>query len=231
MKEIAVLGMLLVMAVATMANGGQVTIYRFQTPTGWIEETNSTVASATAADEWTTQDDPNHVTYDGIPYFPLGNGYYNLPRIEWEVNVSQWIYIGIEYLNFEMHVDMPGDYMVDDLQIRLRTNGGVNIYFETRGNLRSSAGNTIPTWVGYVDTNNGVSIPELGQGNSQFSWVKMNDVPAKNDFLTILSPCGTIQRCGLGEKRYQIWFGFRVDSKTRKGDYSTYLDIFIQSDP
>ncbi len=224
--------MLSAMTVA-MANGGEsVTVYKFETPIGWVMETNPIVASATATNEWTSQDDPNHVMYNGIPYLMLSESeYYDLPKIEWEVKVSQWIYVDIEYLNFEMHVDMPGDYMVDDLRINLRTNGGVNVYFDTRGDLKDGMGNTIPTWIGYMDTDNGTLIPKLGSTNAQFSWIKMEELPNEENFLTILKPCGTVHPCGLGSKGYRIWFGFRVSDKTRKGNYSTYVDIFIQSDP
>ncbi len=234
MKNFLIVALLLFAVTgALLANGGQsVTIYKFETPTGWVAETNPILASATAVNEWTTQDDPDHVMYNGTPYLVLSDSeYYNLPKIEWEVNVSQWIYVDIEYLNFEMHVDMPGDYMVDDLQISLKTNGGVNVYFDSRGNLKSAKGDTIPTWIGYTDTNNGTLIPQLGSTNAQFSWVKMSELPNSDNFLTILKPCGTIHPCGLGEKSYRIWFGFRVNAETCKGDYSTYVDIFIQSDP
>ena len=234
MKKIALLTLSIFIIFGTFALAtNSISIYKFQTPTGWIEETNPALASATASNEWTTWNDPNHTTHNGVAYvvLPATPNYYQLPQINWDVRVSQWIYLDINYLDFNMHVDMPGDYAIDNLNISVKTNGGINLYFNTPGDLKDGNGHSIPTWIGYVENDNGILLPPLGGSNSQFSWVKMNSLPNENNFITILKPYGTIHPCGLGTKVYQIWLGFRVAENTSKGNYSTYVDIFIQSDP
>ena len=197
-------------------------IYRFKTPTGWVEETNTVIADATATNEWNS---------GGYIILPASPDFYQLPKINWELEVSQWIYIDIKYLEFNMHVDMPGDYAVDDLNISVKTNGGINVYFNTPGDLSDGNGHSIPTWIGYVENPNGAILPELGGSNGDFSWVRIGELPGESNYITILKPCGTSEPCGLGTKTYQVWFGFSVDEHMCKGEYSTYVDIFIQSDP
>ncbi len=217
---LVLLGIVIVSTFALALNPPSgIPIYRFETPTGWVEETNSTLADATATNEW-----------DSGGYVALSSTY-QTSRIDWELDISQWIYVDIKYLEFDIHVDMPGDYAIDNLDISVETNGGINVYFSTPGDLRDENGHSIPTWVGYVNNPNGAILPALGGTSGSFSWIRIGDLPGENNYLTILKPCGTIHKCGLGTKTYQVWFGFRVNDDTCKGEYSTYVDIFIQPDP
>ncbi|WP_456399262.1 hypothetical protein [Mesoaciditoga sp.] len=197
----------------------RIPIYRFKTPTGWTEETNPTLANATATNEWNS---------DG--YVALLSTY-QTSKINWELNVSQWIYVNIKYLEFNIHVNMPGDYTIDNLDISVKTNGKVKVYMGTPGDLSDGNGHSIPTWIGYVENQNETMLPKLGETNVNFSWLRMGELPDENNPITILNPCGTIHPCGLGTKTYQVWFGFKINSNTCKGTYSTYLDIFIQPEP
>jgi hypothetical protein len=221
---LVMIGMMIITSALILASNlpTNIPIYRFETPSGWVEETNSILADATATNEWSS---------GGYVVLPSSPDFYQLPNINWELEISQWIYIDIKYLEFNMHVDSPGDYAVDDLNISVKTNGGINVYFNTPGDLNDGNGHSIPTWVGYVDNPNGTILPALGGSNADFSWIRISELPDESNFITILKPCGTIHPCGLGTKTYQVWFGFRVNENTCKGDYSTYVDIFIQSDP
>ncbi len=194
-------------------------IYRFETPTGWVEETNSKLADATATNEW-----------DSGGYVTLSSPY-QTSRIDWELDISQWIYVDIKYLKFNMHVNMPGDYTIGDLDITVKTNGGINVYFSTGGDLHDGSGHIIPTWLGYLKNSNQVLLPSLGGFNTSFAWNRIGDLPGENNFITILKPCGTIVPGEMGEETYKIWFGFRVANNTCKGNYSTYVDVYVQSDP
>jgi len=215
-----VLATLIFSTFALAANS--IPIYRFQTPIGWVEETNSVIADATATNEWNS---------GGYIVLPSSPNYYQVPQINWDLAVSQWIYVDIRYLEFNIHVDVPGDYALDNLNISVKTNGGINVYFETPGDLNDGNGDTIPTWIGYLEDNSQDILPELGGSNGGFSWIRMGDLPNESNFITILRPYGTTHPCGMGTKTYKAWFGFRVDDQTKKGEYSTYVDIFIQSDP
>ncbi len=208
--------------VLAISSPQSVPVYKFVTPTGWVEETNTIIADATATNEWNTGE------YVVLPATP---DYYQVPRINWEVEVSQWIYIDIEYLEFNMHVDMPGDYAIDDLNITVKTNGGINVYFNTGGDLNDGNGHIIPTWLGYLENSHQALLPPLGSFNAFFAWVRIGNLPGESNFITILKPCGTIMPCEMGEETYKIWFGFRVADDTCKGNYSTYVDVYIQSDP
>ena len=199
-----------------------VPIYKFVTPIGWAEETSSVIADATGTNEWNT---------GGYVVLPATPDHYQVPRINWDLEVSQWIYIDIKYLEFNMHVDMPGDYTIGDLDITVKTNGGINVYFNTPGDLSDGKGHTIPTWIGYLENSNQALLPSLGGFNASFTWVRIGDLPGENNFITILKPCGTIVPGEMGEETYKIWFGFRVANNTCKGDYSTYVDVYVQSDP
>ncbi len=227
MRKIVLITLIILIVTSIFALTTGFSIYRYykKTPGGlkWWEETNPIIADATATGSWNT---------GGYIILPATPNYYQVPQqITLSVEISQWIYLKISYTNFDIHVNMPGDYAINNLNITIKTNGGINIYFNTGGNLNDGNGHTIPTWLGYLENSNQATLPPLGSSNTSFAWTKIGDLPKKSDFITILKPYGTILSCGLGKIVYKIWFGFRVNDDVCKGDYTTWADIYIQSDP
>ncbi|GEM_PF-1396549 len=202
------------------------------TPGSWVEVTNATFADATGSNTWSTGALSTSVQVPGIGYFmvlPATPTWFKLPRINWTLNVSQWIYISVQYLDYLMHVDVPGDYTVDSFSIHVMTNGGVFAYFQTGGNLSGNDAGSIPTWLGYkVDD---ATAPALGlpaNGDNNGFWYDMAYINANYG-----SPANkiTLYPGGWWEHTFYGWLGFRVDYQQPKGEYTTWLDIYIQSDP
>ena len=198
----------------------------------WVEETNTIIADATSSNTWNTSALSTSVLVPGIGRFivlPATPNWFKLPRITWNLKVSQWILISIQYLDYNMHVDMPGDYVVDSLSFHVVSNGGVFAYFNTGGWLTNTDGtNSIPTWAGYkVDDQAHPTTGLPATGTSAAGWYdfsELNTMYTPEEPLTVGGPC-------YFESTFYIWFGFRVGVETCKGNYTTYADIFIQSDP
>ncbi len=201
----------------------------------WTEVTDPIIADATGANTWTSSADdgildPSY-TYGGVRYsvLPGTPTWVKLPTITWNLYVSQWIYISIQYLDYWMHVDLPGDYVVDSLSIHVKSNGGIFTHFNTGGWLTTlDQAHSIPTWAGYrVDTQDVPSEGLPADGVSAgfwFDFAQLNGMFTPEEPLTVGGPC-------FFENTFYIWLGFRVGEETCKGEYMTYVDIFIQSDP
>lgn len=181
----------------------------------WVEETNLSIASVQGSGVWNTGG-----------YIPLEeNIWYPLPKINLNAEISQWMFMSIQYLNYDIHVNMPGDYTLDSLTIQVETNGGVYAYFQTGGWFSD----IIPTWIGYkIDDS---TLPPLGlpsnNSNNNF-WHDMNliNINYGNSGQKI-----TIGGPSAWSHTFYGWLGFRVGNSVPKGQYSTYMDIYIQSDP
>ncbi len=248
MKKIVIFSclaaLLLVSAIAFADADPEIPIYRWQgTPTTvWTEITNNILADATAANTWSTSAYASSVQLpDGLYYvvLPATPNWLKLPRIDFTLFVSQWIFINIQYMDYTMHVDIPGDYTVDTLSFHVKTNGGVFAYFRTGGWLTdvSSATNKIPTWAGWR-VNSGalptVGLPANGVSTGPNFWYDfdaLNTLTGPTPATRVLLPFPT------GEDTYHVWLGFRVGAGgegqllTRKGKYVTWADIYLQSDP
>ncbi len=222
MKKIALMTLMILVVVSVFAFATGIPIYKFVTPTGWTEETNPNIADATATGSWNT---------GGYVILPAAPNYYHVPKINWNVEISQWMYISMQYLNYQMHVDAPGDYTVDSFTIHAISNGGVYVYMRTGGPLTNvdDTSQTIPTWLGYkVDASTGPSVGLPSNGNNNGFWYDMNWI---NNNHGSPSQKFTIYQGGAWEHSFDGWLGFRVDYTTAKADYTTWLDIYIQSDP
>ncbi len=228
---VLILLFLLLISQVALANTDGVKVYKYNEKTNnWVEETNPVIASATGANTWSTTLIPTSVIYDGLGYIPLPAtpNWLMLPKINWHLRVSQWVFLSIQYMSHTMHVDLPGDYTVDTLNFHTVTNGGVFVRFVTGGWLTdvSSPTNKIPTWAGY-EINNG-TIPTEGlpsNGTNSTFWYDFEYLNGFNVGNPLLVPVPG------NEDTYEVWFAFRVGSNTRKGRYHTYVDIYLQSDP
>ncbi len=236
MKKVILLSMLALLIVSAIGFAGtHAPIYSWNaSSTAWVEVTNTTIAAATGTGTWSTGGLSTSVQVPGIGYFmvlPASPTWFKLPRVTWHLKISQWIYISLQYLDYYIHVDMPGDYTIDSFSLHVKTNGGVFTYFRTGGYFtdENDPNNTIPTWLGYkVDTATGpaVGLPTTGTNNSfwyDMTWINSN----------VGSPAQqlTVYPGGYWEHTFQGWIGFRVGVEQAKGNYSTFLDIYIQSDP
>ncbi len=183
-------------------------IYR-RTNNAWIEETNSNIAYAQGSNPWNTNG-----------YITLDNSY-TLPKIYLSTEISQWIFVSIQYLNYYIHVNMPGDYTAG-LTVQVETNGGVYAYLRTGGWL----GGIVPAWIGYkIDDPSAPSYGLPANNSNNNFWYDMKWI---NDNIGNQSQKITVQQ---GSHIFYGWLGFRIDKATPKGEYVTYLDIYIQSDP
>lgn len=232
MKKIVLLSMLAMLAIGVIGIAQtNLPMYTWAaTPGAWVGVTNPIFADATGTNTWSTGGLATSVQVPGIGYFmvlPATPTWFKIPRINWTLNVSQWIYISVQYLDYLMHVDIPGDYTVDSFTIHVITNGGVYAYFQTGGNLSGNAG-SIPTWLGYkVDD---ATAPALGlplSGNNNAFWYDMGYINANYGTPAQEITVGS----GAWEHTFYGWLGFHVDYQQPKGAYSTWLDIYIQSDP
>ncbi len=235
MRKVLILSAVAIFMLGAFAFGQTgIPIYTWNaSTTAWTEVTNAVIADATAENTWTSSAndgilDPSY-TYGGVQYsvLPGTPTWTQLPRITWNLHVSQWIYISIQYLDYNMHVDLPGDYVVDSLSIHVKSNGGVYTYFDTGGWLTDGT-HSIPTWAGYkVDTQTIPTDALPSNGTSAGFWQDFADLDTAftpEEPLTVGGPCAF-------ENTFYIWLGFRVAEDQCKGDYTTYADIFIQSDP
>lgn len=228
MRKIVLIMIILIITVVTSIfaitiGSSSFSIYRYykKTPGGWNwwEETNPIIANATATGSWNT---------GGYIILPATPNYYHAPQITWNVEISQWIYLSIQYFNYTMHVDAPGDYSIDSLSFEVMSNGGVFVHLNTGGYLTDGA-NNIPTWFGYnVDSSTApaTGLPSNGSNDSfwhDMVWINNNVGNPAQQF--------TLYPGGWWEHTFYGWLGFRVSYKTAKGDYMTWLDIYIQSDP
>lgn len=209
-KEI--LTILILTILSSVIASQNLSIYKYVN-NAWTEVTNSNVAYAEGFNVWTTG---GYITLDN---------WYALPKIYINTQISQWIFISIQYLNYHMHVNMPGDYTIASLTMQIETNGGVYAYFKTGGWMSG----IIPTWIGYkVDD---ATAPSYGlptnNSNNNF-WYDMKWV---NDNLGNPSQKITIGGSQAWAHTFYGWLGFRIDKTISKGEYATYLDIYIQSDP
>lgn len=179
----------------------------------WIEETNPNIASVEGLNAWNTG---GYIVLDE---------WYDLPKIYVNTQISQWMFISIQYLNYYIHVNMPGDYTTGSLTIQVETNGGVYAYFHTGGWL----GGIIPTWIGYkIDDS---TAPPYGLPSSNSNNNFWYDMKWINDNIGNTSQKITIGGPSAWAHTFYGWIGFRVDKFIPKGQYSTYVDIYIQSDP
>jgi len=211
MKKI--IGWLLLISICTIAISQNLSIYK-SVNNAWVEETNTNIASVEGLSPWSV----GYVSLDQ-------NSWYSLPKICLNTTVSQWIFISIQYLSYYMHVNKPGDYTVDSLTIQVETNGGVYAYFQTGGWL----GGTIPTWFGYkVDDSTAPSYGLPSNNSNNTFWYDMKSI--KNN---VGNPSQKMMIGGSAAWAHTFygWLGFRVDKSVPKGQYSTYMDIYIQSDP
>ncbi len=235
MRKVAILSIVALLMVGAFAFADTpVPIYSWDASSAaWSEVTDPVAADATGLNTWTSSAndgilDPSY-TYGGVQYsvLPGTPTWTQLPRITWNLHVSQWVYLSIQYLDYNIHVDIPGDYVVDSLSVHVKSNGGIFTYFNT-GGWFSDGNYTIPTWGGYeVDTQ---AIPTQGlpaNGTSAGFWYDFNDL---DTMYTPTSPL-TVGGPGAFEDTFYLWLGMRVDDEQPKGEYTTYLDIFIQSDP
>ncbi len=208
-KEIA---MVLIFAILSSISFSQsLDIYR-RINNAWIKETNPNIASVEGLNAWTSG---NIVL----------NDWYTLPKIYVNTQISQWMFISIQYLNYYIHVNMPGDYITDSLTIQVETNGGVYAYFQTGGWL----GGIIPTWIGYkIDDSTPPSYGLPSSNSNNNFWYDMKWI---NDNVGNASQKITIGGPSAWTHTFYGWVGFRVDKSIPKGQYSTYVDIYIQSDP
>jgi len=179
----------------------------------WVIETNSAIASVQGSGQWST-----------VGYIPLGDDWYSLPKVNFTTEISQWMFMSIQYLNYDIHVNMPGDYTIDSLTIQVETNGGVYAYFQTGGWFN----NAIPTWIGYkIDDSTAPAFGLPSNGNNNNFWHDMNLINTNYG-----NPANKITiGSGAWSHTFYGWLGFRVGNSVPKGQYSTYMDIYIQSDP
>jgi len=208
MKKIIYL--MLLVSICTIAISQNLSIYK-RVNNAWVEETNTNIASAEGLNPWS------------VGYVSLEQSL-DSPKIYLNTTVSQWIFISIQYLSYYIHVNMPGDYTLDSLTFQIETNGGVYAYFQTGGWM----GGTIPTWFGYkVDDSTAPSYGLPSNSSNNTFWYDMNLI---NNFG---NPSQKVIIGGSSSWSHTFygWLGFRVDKSVQKGQYSTYMDIYIQSDP
>ena len=233
MRKVLILSIIAIFIVGAFAFADtSIPIYSWDASnTTWNVVNDAVVADATALNTWSSagNDGILDLSYGPVPYsvLPGTPTWTQLPRITWNLHISQWIYLSIQYLDYNMHVDIPGDYLVDSFSIHVKSNGGVFTYFNTGGDFSDDNGHTIPTWVGYeVDTQTlpTESLPQSGSAGFWYDFGEVDTMYTPQAPLTVGGPC-------FFENTFYFWLGFRVSEEQCKGEYTTYLDIFIQSDP
>ena len=238
MKKIVLLSMVALFLMGAVAFAAtSVPIYSWDaSTTNWGVVSNPVIADATSDNTWSTGALSTAVYVPTVGMFmvlPASPTWFKLPTVTWDLHISQWMYISMQYLNYQMHADAPGDYMIDTFTIHAMSNGGVYVYMTTGGPLtnvdNTSPTQTIPTWLGYkVDDQTAPSLGLPSNGNNNGFWYDMNWI--NNNYGTPAQQL-TLYQGGYWEHTLHGWFGFRVDYQTAKGDYTTYADIYIQSDP
>jgi hypothetical protein len=127
------------------------------------------------------------------------------------------VYVSIQYTIINVHVNMPGQWMVGDVKITtIATHTPVDIQFTTSGNL-SSGSNFIPTYYQIYDGNNMSYVPS--QPLNSNDWQMANDL---NNF--------NITR-GIGNNIFKIWFAMDVSRNVPKGNYSAWIQMSIAPHP
>ena len=246
MRKVLILSIVSIFIIGAFAFAASIPVYLWN-GSGWSEVATPAIASATATVAWDSAMndgilDPSY-TFNGTDYsiLPGTPTWTQLPRIDWNLEISQWIYISISYTSYDMHIDLPGDYIFDNLYVTMKSNAGVYAYFITGGDFSFTDDNnvehTIPTWAGYQVVSNSTtpSLPTIGlpttAGISNAFWYdfnSLNDYNAEN-YITITD---VDQACGCSlDETFRIWLGVRVGEKQCKGEYTTYADVFIQADP
>ncbi len=226
MKKVILLSMvaLFLMGAISFAAGTFVPVLRWDaTNTTWTSVATPAIASATAVNTWTSSAndgilDPSY-TVGGVPFsiLPATPTWTQIPRITWNVHISQWIYISIQYLDYYIHADLPGKYMTDDLSIHVVSNANTYVYFATGGDLTDGT-NTMPTYMAAFLS--GVTHPGAPWTGD---WSSITSLPnGPTNYMTVSTA---------GDQTFHVWFGFEVGVEQPKGDYMTYVDTFIQSDP
>ncbi len=225
MKKVVLLSMVVLLIIfGTIAFAGGIKIFRWEAST-WASVTNKALAAATGTGVFTFSGFPNSFTYDGGTYIPLPGTptWTQAGTITWNVSISQWVFVYIGNTNFDIHVDMPGTYTVDDLQVHIISNAKVYAYFASGGDLNDGSGDTLPTYLTYeTDQDTKPSAPWTG------NWTSINSLPSESNYLTVE---GNKNPCGGMDVTYYIWFGFEVDLFAQKGQYTTYVTTYLMGDP
>ena len=225
MKKVVLLSMVALFLMGAVAFAANPPVLRWDaSSTAWTTVATAAIASATADNTWTSASndgilDPSY-TVGGVAFsiLPGTPTWTKLPRITWNVKISQWIYISIQYLVYNVHVDLPGKYMLDDLTIHVESNGNTYVYFGTGGDLEDNNSNTMDTY--FAAFTSGALYPGAPWTSD---WTSINDLPDQANYMKV----NTIG----GSQTFTVWFGFDVGKYQPKGKYSTYVDIYIQSDP
>jgi hypothetical protein len=140
-----------------------------------------------------------------------------LTSIAYANGATPTVYVSIQYTIINVHVNMPGQWMVGDVQITtIASHTPVDIQFIASGNLVSGS-NSIPTYYQIYDGNNMSYVPS--QPLNANVWKTANDL---NNF--------NITR-GIGNNIFKIWFAMDVSRNVPKGNYSAWIQMSIAPHP
>jgi hypothetical protein len=118
----------------SVPNGDNVPVWYFND--GWIEVATPSIADATATEFFRTIGGYESAPLDDFPdamFMPWtdfeAEGYTNL-EIKLHVYISKWIRVCLEYSELYIHIDLPGQYAIDNMGLTVTTNGTVVVTYQ-----------------------------------------------------------------------------------------------------
>ncbi|MGC8589988.1 hypothetical protein, partial [Athalassotoga sp.] len=116
-----------------------------------------------------------------------------------------------------IHVNMPGQWMIGDMQIETDVDHApIDIQFTASGNLTWGT-NSIPTYYQIYDGNNTSYVPN--QPLNSNVWQTPSDLNAFS------------MTRGIGNHIFKIWFAMDVSRSVPKGIYTCWIQMSIATHP
>ena len=132
------------------------------------------------------------------------------------------IYVSIKYMKLHAHIDMPGKWMFDGVQITtIASHTPIKLTFTTSGDLTN--GNlTIPTYYQKYDGGNPNYVPSQPLHAAVWKRASQNWPTGMNGSFTVR---------GIGNYSFKLWMGLDVTEYIPKGTYSAWLQFTITQVP
>ncbi|MGC9218777.1 MAG: hypothetical protein ACP5G8_05170 [Athalassotoga sp.] len=140
-----------------------------------------------------------------------------LSSIAFANNATSTVYVSIQYTSINIHVNMPGQWMIGDMQIETDVDHApIDIQFTASGNLTWGT-NSIPTYYQIYDGNNTSYVPN--QPLNSNVWQTPSDLNAFS------------MTRGIGNHIFKIWFAMDVSRSVPKGIYTCWIQMSIATHP
>lgn len=132
------------------------------------------------------------------------------------------VYVSIKYTSLHAHIDMPGMWMFDGVEITtIASHTPIKLTFTTSGDL-SNGSYTIPTYYQKYDGNNPNYVPN--QPLHAAVWKRANQY-----WPTGMK--GFQMNRGIGNTSFKLWMGLDMAKSVPKGTYSAWLQFTITQVP